>query len=221
MKDLLYKYLYEGTNTATPEVVITSMIIALLLSTVLYFTYRITFNGVVYSKKFNISLVMLTMITSMVMNIIGTSLALSLGMVGALSIVRFRTAIKDPRDTAYIFWAICIGLGVGTFNYYIVILGKIIIAIVAILLSLGIRNDDSFLIIIRASLDSSDEIRGKLFKIYKACKLRSETITDDYIEVVYQIKLKEKESIKKYEELRSVRGVTNINLVSQNGEVLG
>lgn len=221
MKDLLYKFLYEGTNTTSPETVMISMGVAFVLSLIVYFVYKVTFNGVIYSKKFNISLVMLTMITSMVMNIIGSSVALSLGMVGALSIVRFRTAIKDPRDTAYIFWAICIGLGVGTSNYYIVCIGTVVIAFIAIILSLGIKNDESFLVIIRATGEASEEVRERLFKIYKSCKLRSETVADDYVEIVYQVKIKDNQDVKKYEKIREITGVSLVNLVSQNGEVLG
>lgn len=221
MKELLYKFLYEGNISVSPLTVLTSMAIALILAFILYFTYKMTFNGVVYSKKFNISLIMLALITTMIINIIGSSVALSLGMVGALSIVRFRTAIKDPRDTAYIFWAICIGLGMGTSNYYIAVIGTVIIAIISVILSLNLKNDDTFLVIIRTSTKSVDKVRNELFKLYRACKLRSEVVNDEYIEIVYQIKMNKNEEVSDYENLRKIEGVTSINLIAQSGEILG
>lgn len=102
MKETLYKYLANPSGGVTVFGALEVMIVALMLSMVIFLTYKITFSGVMYNRKFNVSLVMLTLVTTMVMIVIGSDIALSLGMVGALSIVRFRTAIKDPRDTAYI-----------------------------------------------------------------------------------------------------------------------
>jgi len=221
MRDLLYKLLYDGGVAISPIAILISMAVAFALSMILYFTYRTTFSGVIYSKKFNISLVMLTLITTMVMNIIGSSVALSLGMVGALSIVRFRTAVKDPRDTAYIFWAICIGLGMGTSNYYIATIGTVCISIVALLLSISFKADDTFLIIIRTNSKNVEEIRSVLFNLYRACKLRSEVISGDSTEIVYQIKMHHKEEVNGYENIKKIHGVISVNIIAQNGEILG
>lgn len=103
MKEYLYNLLYEGSAGISPLFVVQNMSIALLLAIFVGITYKITYTGVSYNKKFNTSLVMMSLISTMVMSILGSSLALSLGMVGALSIVRFRTAVKDPRDTTYNF----------------------------------------------------------------------------------------------------------------------
>ncbi len=221
MKDLLYKFLYDGSVTISPTTVLISMGIALVLSFILFITYKITYNGVSYSKKFNVSLIMLSLITTMVMNIIGSSVALSLGMVGALSIVRFRTAIKDPRDTSYIFWAICIGLGMGTSNYYIASIGTIIISVISIILSFSLKGDDTFLIIVKTSTKDVDKVRNELFKLYRACKLRSEVINGDTTEIVYQIKMNKKEDVNSYEKIRKFKGVKSVNIIAQSGEILG
>ena len=101
MSDFLDLFFSAGT-TIRPAIALLNMLVAFGLSLIVYFVYKKSFSGVAYSKKFNITLVMLSLITTIVMNILGNSLALSMGMVGALSIVRFRTAIKDPKDTAYI-----------------------------------------------------------------------------------------------------------------------
>lgn len=221
MKELLYNLLYEGTGQITMVQTLESMLVALVLVLLVYVTYQVTYSGVVYSRKFNISLVMLTMITTIIMNIIGSSIALSLGMVGALSIVRFRTAIKDPRDTAYIFWAISIGLGAGSMNFMVTAVGTVITAVMCLILNIAIKTDERYLIIIRCSCEVLDSVRATLFNTYRASKLRSETITEDFVEIVHQIKLKKSDDLKEYEGLRKLDGVISVNIIAQSGETLG
>lgn len=221
MKEYLYNLLYDGSAGISPLYVVQNMTIALILSVFVGITYKITYTGVSYSKKFNTSLVMMSLISTMVMSILGSSLALSLGMVGALSIVRFRTAVKDPRDTTYIFWAIAIGLGAGSSNYYIVAVGTVFVAAVSLVISLAFKEKEAYLIIVRSSLHSLEEVRALLFNSYKASKLRSETITNEYVEIVYQVKFKDDKDVNNYEKLKAIDGVHFVNMVSQNGETLG
>jgi len=103
----------EQSGSLTVRQIVSNISIATLLSFGIFISYWYTHVGTAYSKKFNVSLVTLTILTSTVMIVIGNNIALSLGMVGALSIVRFRTAIKDSRDTTYIFWAIIVGISTG------------------------------------------------------------------------------------------------------------
>ena len=150
MKETLYKYLATSSENITVFSVLEVMVISLILSMVIFLTYKITFSGVMYNRKFNISLVMLTLVTTMVMFVIGSDIALSLGMVGALSIVRFRTAIKDPRDTAYIFWSIAVGLSVGTGNYLVSSIGSVfLLGVLSIFSFSGIGKEDRYILIIR------------------------------------------------------------------------
>jgi uncharacterized membrane protein YhiD involved in acid resistance len=221
MRDLLYNILYDSSVAVAPFDMIKNLSVAALLAIVIYITYRLTFSGVVYSKKFNITLVMLCIISTMVMTIIGSSIALSLGMVGALSIVRFRTAVKDPRDTAYIFWAISVGLGTGSGNYMIAIIGTAAVALLTIIFSIGIQMDNKYLVIVRGDIEKMEDIRAALFKNYRQGKLRAETITPDYAEIVYQIKMKRSSKSADYESIRNIEGVLYINIVAQNGETLG
>ena len=120
MRDVLLELLRSNQGALTIQDIVLNFFIAGILGLVIYLSYRISHAGGMYSTKFNVSLVMLTLITTLVMNVIGNNIALSLGMVGALSIVRFRTAIKDSRDTAYIFWAIAAGICCGVQEYVIV-----------------------------------------------------------------------------------------------------
>lgn len=221
MKELLYELFYNSMQEVSPFQVFTSIAISFIMAALLCFVYYLSFTGVTYNKLFNQSLMMLTMITTMVMNILGSSLALSLGMVGALSIVRFRTAIKDPRDTAYIFWCICIGLGCGSMNYLMVIFGSVTIAFICIVMSFFGKSDNNYLIIVRANQEAADRVRAQIFRNDKACNLRSETVLDSYVEMVYQIKLRKNSYILNYEEIKEIEGVQFVNVVARNGEVLG
>lgn len=108
MKDLLRNSLEQSGNLSFQDMIL-HILVAALLSVVIYVSYAYTHSGTAYSKKFNVSLMTLTVLTATVMTVIGNNVALSLGMVGALSVVRFRTAIKDSRDTVYIFWTIVVG----------------------------------------------------------------------------------------------------------------
>ncbi|WIV19188.1 DUF4956 domain-containing protein [Paenibacillus polygoni] len=222
MKEALYELLYGSTADVTTTQLLGNTLVALALSLIVFITYRFTYGSILYSKKFNISLIMLTLITTVIMSIIGGNIALSLGMVGALSIVRFRTAVKDPRDTAYIFWTIAIGLGAGSGSLAITIIGTIVISLVCFVFNYGIGSDERYLIIIRSeNIDQSlEDIRAHMFKVCRGYKLRSETVNDQFVELVYQIKLKGNASTKEYENMKKIKGVMSINVVSQNGETL-
>ena len=112
MREYLYE-LFESGSDLTLETVLLRLAVAAVIAGFIFLSYRISHEGSIYSKKFNVSLAALTMITTTVMIVIGNNIAMSLGMVGALSIVRFRTAIKDSRDTVYIFWTIVAGICCG------------------------------------------------------------------------------------------------------------
>ena len=112
MREYLLNLLDQGKSLSVEEICV-YIAMAAVLGLVIYLSYWITHAGTIYSRKFNVSLIMLTVLTCTVMLVIGNNVALSLGMVGALSIVRFRTAIKDSRDTIYIFWAIVVGICCG------------------------------------------------------------------------------------------------------------
>ena len=149
MKRDIYE-LFSNQTDLTIEQIIMNIAISAILGFLIYFSYYITHRGTIYSKKFNASLVVLTTLTGMVMTVIGNNIALSLGMVGALSIVRFRTAIKDSRDTVYIFWTIVVGICCGIGDYIVASVGSGVVFVVLILLGL-IRSDNRMLIIVRGA----------------------------------------------------------------------
>lgn len=116
MREYLFQLLETSSGELTAETIVLRMAVAAVIACFIFLSYRLSHSGSIYSMKFNVSLAVLTLITTTVMIVIGNNIALSLGMVGALSIVRFRTAIKDSRDTIYIFWAIVVGICCGAGN---------------------------------------------------------------------------------------------------------
>ena len=120
------EYIIENlmnTEALSVTVILLNNLVAIIAAFFIMFTYKISYTGPAYSRKFNISLGTITIITSMIMSIISNNVALSLGMVGALSIIRFRTAVKDVRDATYIFWAIAVGIGCGVSQYALIAIG--------------------------------------------------------------------------------------------------
>ena len=143
-------------------------------------------------------------------------------MVGALSIIRFRTTIKDPRDSGYIFWAIAVGISAGTQNYTIAIVGSVFIAIVLTFFKLGkLGEENRYLIIIRGDIDSEEDIIACIFNNFHNSQLRAKNSTEDTIEIVYQIKFKKNDDKNIFKSLYEIEGVQTVNLIAQNGETVG
>lgn len=195
-----------------------ALISAFIIGMFIYFIYKKTFSGVMYSKSFNASLVLLTMLTTFIILAVTSNVILSLGMVGALSIVRFRTAIKDPLDLVFLFWAIGCGIVLGAGMLPLAIVGSVLIGIVLIGF-ISQSDQDSPYILILDLIDESTEIEslGFLKKKLNKMKVKSKTITNGEIELIYEIRLKAQDTAF-LNELASLKGVKNATLVSYNGE---
>ena len=166
IKDILLEGVKDSSGALTLGDVLLNFLAAAVLAALIYISYRISHSGPVYSRRFNVSLVMMTLITTLVMNVIGNNIALSLGMVGALSIIRFRTAIKDSRDTAYIFWAIAVGICCGVSDYMIAGIGSVIIFLFLILFGF-VKNNERILIIARMKKESQNEFEKAVENFFK------------------------------------------------------
>lgn len=225
MKARLYEYFSTQSGAMTLEDILISFLVALILGMAIYFSYRFSFSGAVYSVRFNVSLVMLTLITTLVMSVIGNNIALSLGMVGALSIVRFRTAIKDPRDTAFIFWGIAIGICCGVSEFLIAMIGTVVIFLFLILIG-AVKNNDRYLLIIRSEKSSSLEIE-KAISHYFTGKARIKVMNAGAkeLEYIYEIserlieEAQKKNSAKITDVIYGIEGIQTVSLVSQNDEL--
>lgn len=222
MKEKLYDYLVNNNSQVGVLKTVEILLFTVLVAAIIFFTYRYTYIGVMYNRKFNVSLVMLCVITAMVMIVIGSNIALSLGMVGALSIVRFRTAIKDSRDTMYIFWAICAGICCGTQSYMIALIGTIFLSLIAIFFSFGKFGYESrYVLIIRATRNHEEEIMKTVFQNFKDSQMKAKNTRENQMELVYQVQLKRSDDKGIIQKLYDIDGVNTVNLVAQNGETIG
>ena len=225
MKADLIKHL-ESPGALSIGDIFLRLFAAFVISCVIYISYVISHKGTIYSKKFNVSLVMLTILTSMVMTVIGNNVALSLGMVGALSIVRFRTAIKDSRDTTYIFWAIIVGICTGVGDYIVAGIGSVVVFITMLVLG-AIKNDGRILIIVKATLNNETKIKEIIYEYFSGkAILKVMNTTEDNIEFIYEVSKKDVNSVLKtkdslVQKLYKLKGVEYVNLVSQNDEISG
>ena len=223
MKEKILEYLQISTNELSTENVIVGFIAAVIISLVIYVSYRFSHSAAVYSAKFNVSLVMLTIVTTLIMSVIGNNVALSLGMVGALSIVRYRTAIKDPRDTAYIFWAIAVGICCGVQDFVIAGIGSAVIFLIMLIIG-NVKNNDRFLLIVRGEKKTAEEVKTIIESTFSnKAKFCVENSTVDTVELIYEVsqKVLDAKSDRKNvsELLYKVEGVESVNLVCQNDEI--
>lgn len=197
------------------------LVIAFIVAMIIYLTYKHTYSGVMYNPRFNVSLVMITMITTIVMVVIGSNISVSLGMVGALSIIRFRTAVKDPRDTAFIFWGVVSGLACGTQNYTIVIAGSVVICLVLFLFKKVVKGEDKYLLIVKGKDLDINEIEKIIDKKTKYYTCKGKYIKNSNCEFIYDVKLKDKKDDGIINNLKDMLGIDTVNLVSNNTDTMG
>lgn len=220
-KKEMVKYLLEANSSVSAYQVIVAMCVAFVLGMFMYWVYRKTYVGIAYSKNFNGTLVLVAVITTMVMMIIGSNLALSLGMVGSLSIIRFRSAVKEPKDMAYLFWAIAIGLSCGAEMYMIAFIGSIVVTIVLFILKGDIYDQNSFMLVIKGNGYETAEIENKLSENTKKWKVRMSNVSDIQQDITYEINVKGKTVIDVVKQIKNVSGVESVNVVTYTGEIVG
>lgn len=217
--------LIKDQPTLSWEQIAANILVSGILGFLIFISYMISHRGTIYSKKFNVSLVVLTVLTSMVMTVIGNNVALSLGMVGALSIVRFRTAIKDSRDTVYIFWTIIVGICCGVGDFIVAGIGSAFVFILFLIFG-AIKNNNRMLVIIRGNRTKEAQIQAVMYKFFGAkAVLRVKNSTTESIEFIYEITAKllsqaeRKNNIGICDEIYKVGNIEYVNTVMQNDEV--
>lgn len=181
----------------------------------IFWIYRRTFRGVVYSYNYNVSFVLMTVITALIIMTISTNIVLSLGMVGALSIVRFRTAVKDPLDIVYMFWAIAVGIASGAKMYPLALFGSAVIGLILIWLSRRKLKEQAYLLIVRHSEAATDELRLQLRKLDS--KLKSKTARKDYIEQTVEVMLRD-DNTSFVHTISNIPGVHDVSLINYTGD---
>ncbi|MDR0897438.1 MAG: DUF4956 domain-containing protein [Oscillospiraceae bacterium] len=204
-------------TTLTPLKMVIALLAGFLAGVVIAIVYRRAYRGVLYSPSFSITLVMLTLITTPVVMCIKSNIALSMGMVGALSIVRFRTAVKDPMDTAYMFWALTMGILLGAELYLISLVVVLGIAVIVLLMSfVKLPSAASYLLVLHYDEMATAGIQSVLSRI-KYRRLRSKTVTQNGAEMTVEVRIAEKQDI--ISKMLDVEGVYDATLVACQSEV--
>ncbi len=200
--------------------VVIAMTVSFALGLFIYMVYKKTFRGVMYSTSFGVSLIAMTLITTLIILAVTSNVILSLGMVGALSIVRFRTAVKEPLDIAFLFWAISAGIVTGAGLIPLAVIGSIIIGVVLVIFVNRKTNDTPYIAIISCTDDKAEEkAMGILKANTKKQLVKSKSVTPNGIEITVEVKLNEG-STKVCNILAETEGVTKCALVSYNGEYM-
>lgn len=224
MKDIIMD---NSTNIVTPDIntIIMNNAAAVLISFFILFIYHITYSGTAYSKKFNISLGMMTIVTALIMNVISSNIALSLGMVGALSIIRFRTAVKDVRDATFIFWCIAAGICCGVSQYLAAAIGSVTISLFLLIMR-QTSKVGQYLIIIRSKSEAQGLVEVAVKQYFsKAAHLRVRNTTKDYGDLIYEVSGREINiALRKFktsisERLMRIEGVISIDQVEQTDDI--
>ena len=193
--------------------------LAFLIGMYIFAIYRKTFSGVMYSKNFGVSLVMLAMITSFIILPITSNLTLSLGMVGALSIVRFRTAVEDPIDTVYMFWSIAVGIALGAKFFLPAILASAVIGVLMLLLSgMRFRSTMPYLLVLRFNENATNNVYGLLKRLPES-QLKSKTVGSAGVEMTLEIRLRESD-LQVVERFLEIPGVYDASIISYGGDIV-
>lgn len=195
--------------------VITGLAMAYVIGMMIFFVYRKTYRGVVYSFTFNYALVLMTMITALIIMTISSNIVLSLGMVGALSIVRFRTAIKDPMDIVYMFWAIAAGIATGAGIYPIAIIGTLMIAFAIVTMNWFKGKQQTYILVINHNEEAHEHVKAILNRF--EYKIKSKAVKNGQIELTVEMQLPT-ENTTFVSELSGVSGVRDAILVQYNSD---
>lgn len=199
-----------------------ALTLALAIGMFIFIIYKKTFNGVMYSANFGTSLIAMTLVTTLIILAVTSNVVLSLGMVGALSIVRFRSAIKEPMDIVYIFWSISVGIVLGTGLIPLAVIGSLFIGLFMIIFVNRKTSDNPYILVLNCYDNESEKKAVDYVKQHvKKHVIKSKTISSDFkIELTLEIRLKDM-STEFINKLASIDGVNNAVLVSYNGDYMG
>lgn len=223
MKEYIYQILQDAGSLTVQDILV-RLVMGFIVGLFIMLSYKISHSGTIYSQKFNVSLFILTILSTMVMTVIGNNVALSLGMVGALSIIRFRTAVKDTRDTVYIFWAIIVGICCGVGDYVVASIGSTVVFL-ALLLVGSVKNDNRMLLVIRSNKVNELKIESIVYTHYDGkASLKVKNTTPEKVEFIYELSKKEYAKTQRKEssitdKLYALVGMDYVNLVTQSDEL--
>ena len=219
-KDIFKKSFLEGYASAeiTTFTIVVALGIACLLALYIFFVYRTVTRKTFYSKNFNITLAGITVITAALILTMQSSVVLSLGMVGALSIVRFRTAVKDPMDLAFLFWSISVGIICGAGLAQVAIILSVVITVgILVLDQMPVAKAPMILVVNADDLDAEEAIVAAAKQYVKHLQVKSRNMTDVSLDLVIELRTAEGSALVR--DVKKVAGVTAVSLLAHDGEV--
>ena len=217
--DAIKKSVLEGFSYAdlSTTKIMTTLIITFAIALYIFFVYKMVTKSAFYFKSFNISMAIISVVTAGIILAMQSSIVISLGMVGALSIVRFRTAIKDPMDLLFLFWSIGTGIICGAGLYKIAIILAVLVTIGILILNMLPVRISPYLLIINADSKEIEDSVLELVKSNGAYKMKSKNITAKGMDMILEVKTKnDKELI---DQLSELKGITSVSLLAHDGEV--
>ena len=206
-------------HAKNPNVILKTIFISLIFSAIIYFTYKVSYDTLNYNRKFNITLIMITFITTVLMELVQINLAVSLGMLGSLSLVRFRTNVKDTRDIGFIFWSIFVGLASATGAIFLCGVSSIILSILMITTSKLRLKDNKLLLVIRGQNVNLNNIEEIFSKEKIKTNIKAKNILSDSFELVYEINTSKSKENLLIDNLINFKGIDSVNLLVPNTEV--
>ena len=218
--DVFKSSFLSNINAFSTLDVLLALGLAFVIGLFIFLIYKKTYQGVMYSDSFGISLIAMSMITSLVIIAVTSNVVLSLGMVGALSIVRFRTAIKEPMDIAFLFWAIAVGIVLGAGLLPLAVIGSVLIGIIIVVFSTRKIGATPYILVVSCENEETENTAYELIKSEaKKSLLKSKSVNKLGIELTYEVRIKD-DNTGFVNKISAVDGVTNAVLVSYNGEYM-
>jgi uncharacterized membrane protein YhiD involved in acid resistance len=219
--DIFKSSFLENITSVTILDMLIAMALAFGLGVFIFFVYKRTFKGVMYSASFGVALIALTMISTLVILAVTSNVVLSLGMVGALSIVRFRTAIKEPLDIAFLFWSIAVGIVLAAGMIPLAVFGSVVIGVMLILFVNKKSYDNPYIVVIHCADSGAEKAAIEALKGYvQKSVVKSKTVTADTVELHYEVRLKSDDT-SFVNALSQIPGISDVVLVSYNGDYTG
>ena len=214
-------FLEQFTGSVSSVDMLISLVVSFLIGLFIVYVYRKTYTGVVYSKAFSLCIIMLAMVTAMIIRTINSNISLSLGMVGALSIVRFRTAVKEPVDTGFMFWGIAAGIMAGAGLYIPALAASLGIGILYFASYLmGFKTASRYLLVLKYEASAHASVMRKLKNI-KKFKVRSKSIFGNKVELSLEVDVKDKNGnieTKMVDQFSDVDGLINASLIAYQND---
>lgn len=220
-KDIFKSNFLENVTSVSILDMVLAILLAFCIGVFIFMIYKKTYSGVMYSAGFGVSLIAMTMITTLVILAVTSNVVLSLGMVGALSIVRFRTAVKEPMDIAFLFWAIAVGIVLAAGMIPLAVFGSIVIGIVLLIFVNRKPHTQPYIAVVRCDGQQAEKEADKfLASAVEKRVVKSKTVTRGSIEINYEVRLKDDQT-DFVNTMSEFTGIESVVLVSYNGDYMG